>query len=132
MDSVLRRSLPTFYGQRAANERIRRGLHRAERVAYWLEDSIEVPLIERRVGLDAVLGLIPGLGDLMSAMLSLYPVIEGAHLGASPRLIARMVLNIVADLLIGLVPVVGDIADAFFFKANTRNLALLRKHFGSV
>lgn len=77
--------------------------------------------------LDPLLGLfLPGVGDLVGAALGLYPVWLAWRRGAPSSLIARMLLNLSVDMLTGAVPVVGDIWD-FFFRANTRNLALLRE-----
>ena len=76
--------------------------------------------------LDPLLGLfLPGAGDLIGAALGLYPVLLAWRRGAPGILIARMLLNLSVDMLSGAVPVIGDIWD-FFFRANTRNLALLR------
>ncbi len=127
--SSLREKLPTLYGDQASTSTVEEGLRRADRVAWWLEESVEVPILRLRVGLDTLLGMLPGIGDLTSGMLSLYPIVEGIHLGAPRRLIGRMLANVAADLFVGSVPVVGDLFD-LWFKANRRNVALLQRHFG--
>ena len=81
------------------------------------------------IGLDGVIGLVPGAGDTVTALLSSYIVYEAWQLGASRSVLARMVGNIALDYVLGLVPVVGDVAD-FFHKSNTRNLRLLKQELG--
>jgi hypothetical protein len=90
-----------------------------------LESAILIPGIRRRIGLDAVLGLMPGLGDAMAGAMGLYLVWEARNLGASRFTLARMVGNVLVDTLLGSVPVAGDIFD-LFFRSNTRNLKLIR------
>ncbi|MFC7075735.1 DUF4112 domain-containing protein [Haloarcula halophila] len=99
------------------------GLTRIRRVARLLDDSVGVPLTRYRVGLDALLGLVPVAGDTVTALLSLYIVVEAARLGVSLRTLARMVLNVGLDFAVGSVPVVGDLVDALW-KANERNAEL--------
>jgi len=81
------------------------------------------------VGLDGLIGLVPGAGDTVTALLSSYIVYEAWQLGVRRNVLARMVGNIALDYALGLVPVVGDVAD-FFHKANTRNLRLLKQELG--
>ncbi len=90
-----------------------------------LESAILLPVVRRRIGLDAVLGLMPGLGDAMAGAMGLYLVWEARNLGASRFTLARMVANVLVDTLLGSVPVAGDIFD-IFFRSNTRNLKLIR------
>jgi hypothetical protein len=80
-----------------------------------------------RVGLDPIIGLIPGLGDAIGAALAAFIVIEAINLRASLSVVLRMIGNIVLDVLIGAIPLLGDIFD-FAFKANLRNVALLERH----
>jgi hypothetical protein len=91
-----------------------------------LESAILIPGIRRRIGLDAVLGLLPGVGDAMAGAMGLYLVWEARNLGASRFTLARMVGNVLIDTLLGSVPVAGDIFD-LFFRSNTRNLKLIRR-----
>jgi hypothetical protein len=93
-----------------------RALVAAETLARWLDDRF----------LDPLLGLVlPGVGDLLGSLLGLYPVLLAARRRAPKALLARMLLNLAADAAGGAIPIVGDIWD-FMFKANARNLELLR------
>lgn len=94
------------------------------RLATWLDSAVRIPGTQVRVGLDPLLGLAPGLGDTVSAILSGWIVVRAAGLGASPATLARMAGNVLVDALVGAVPVLGDIFDVGF-RANRRNLALL-------
>ena len=99
-------------------------LARARTLARLLDSAAGVPGTGIRFGLDPVLGLIPGLGDVAGAALSGYLVLLGARLGAPRAVVARMGLNVGVDALVGAVPVLGDLFDVAW-KANTRNIALL-------
>ena len=79
-----------------------------------------------RVGLDGLVGLVPGIGDLIGAGLSGYLVVAAARLGISRRTVARMAVNVLIETMIGAVPIIGDAFD-LFFKANERNVRLLRE-----
>jgi hypothetical protein len=100
---------------------------RLARLAWLLDNSIPIPGLRFRVGLDAILGLIPGLGDVIGVLFSSYIVREAARIGAPPSVLTRMAFNVAIDGLIGLVPFAGDFFDAVW-KANQRNLALLDAH----
>ncbi len=93
-------------------------------LARLLDSSIPVGTTGWRVGLDPLLGLIPGVGDSIGAILSSVIVITAARSGASRWVLFRMVGNIAIESLVGLIPLVGDLFD-FVFKANERNVALL-------
>ena len=80
-----------------------------------------------RFGLDSIVGLIPGIGDAISAIASVYLLWVGTQLGLPKRKLARMLANALADLGFGLVPVVGDVADAVF-KSHLRNLRIIDEH----
>lgn len=108
-------------------ERERAALRRSRSVARLLDEAVRVPGTDRRVGLDPMLGLLPLGGDAIGALLSLYVVVEAYRIGAPKGVLVRMLANLVADFLIGIVPVVGDIFDAVW-KANTRNVALLEDY----
>lgn len=103
---------------------IRRRIELMERL---LERMFVVPGINRPVGLDFLLGLVPVVGDLAATGLGAWLVWEARNLGMSKFQVARMAGNVGVDTLIGLVPFVGDAAD-FFFRSNTRNLKLIRRH----
>lgn len=94
-----------------------------------MDSAIDVPMLRTTVGLDALLGLVPVLGDLVSAGIGLYLVREARILGASRRLQARMIGNLLADAAIGALPVAGDIAD-MYFRAHRRNLKLVQRELG--
>ena len=98
-----------------------------EMLAWLLDNSIPIPATGRRIGLDAIIGLIPVAGDVASAGLGLFVVWRGARLGVPRVVVARMLLNSAIDLAVGAIPVIGDAFD-LWFKANTRNLRLMRRH----
>jgi len=110
-------------------ERKRRARERLIALSRLLDAAVEVPLLRTRVGLDALLGIVPVAGDLLSAALGLYLVAQARELGASRWLQTRMIGNLAFDALLGVVPVAGDIADVYF-KAHLRNLRLLQKELG--
>ena len=96
-----------------------------ENIAWTMENLIPLPATSVRIGLDSFLGLIPVVGDVFTLVPAAYVVRSAARLGASRRLLIRMVLNIAVDLVVGIVPVIGDIFDATW-NASTRNTQLLR------
>lgn len=98
-----------------------------ERLAFLLDDAFRIPGTERRVGLDALVGLIPGIGDAAGLFASSYLLYEGARLGVTLATLLRMALNIGAEAVVGLVPGLGDLF-GFAFKANNRNLRLIERH----
>lgn len=100
---------------------------RIEAIEALMERSIPLPGLKSPVGLDAVIGLVPVAGDLLAAALGLYVVWEARNLKMSKWQLARMAANVGFDTLIGAVPVAGDAFD-FFFRSNTRNLRIIRKH----
>ncbi len=102
-------------------------LERLRRLGYLLDNSIPVPGTRFRIGLDSLIGLVPGVGDLVGAALSLYLILEAARLGVPRPLLARMGYNLAVDALVGGIPLLGDLFDAGF-KANLRNLALVQQH----
>ena len=94
---------------------------------HLLEKLFVIPGINRPVGLDAILGLVPVVGDLATTGLGAWLVWEARNLGMSKLQFARMAGNVGFDTLIGLVPFVGDAAD-FMFRSNTRNMKIIRRH----
>jgi hypothetical protein len=92
-----------------------------------LDAGIAVPGTSLRVGLDPVLGLVPGLGDAVGALLSAWILVEAIRRGASRSTLGRMASNIAIDALVGAVPLLGDAFDVVW-KANLRNVALLERH----
>lgn len=100
---------------------------RIEFLEQLLERSFTLPVLNRPIGLDFVVGLIPGIGDFITTAMGAYLVWEGRNLGMSKFQLVRMIGNVGVDTLIGAVPLVGDAAD-LFFRSNTRNLRIIRKH----
>jgi hypothetical protein len=99
---------------------------RLARLAWLLDSSIRIPGTKFTVGLDAVVGLFPFVGDLVGVLFSSYIVAEAARLGAPKSVLARMAVNVGVEGLIGLIPFAGDVFDAAF-KANQRNVRLLNR-----
>jgi len=104
-----------------------RGLVRLRRVGYLLDSALPIPGTRFRIGLDGLIGLIPGIGDLAGGMLALYILVESARLGAPGSLLARMGWNVAVDTLVGEIPILGDVFD-IGWRANLRNLDLLEEH----
>lgn len=99
---------------------------RVEALAWLLDSAIRLPG-GFRIGLDALIGLVPVVGDAAGALLSAYIVREAARLGAPPSLLLRMAFNVLLEGLVGAIPLLGDLFDAAW-KANRRNAALLAAH----
>ena len=104
---------------------------RIDALATLLDTAFVIPGTQVRFGLDALIGLIPGIGDAITTVMALFIVSEARALGAPPWLIARMIANVALDGLVGAVPLVGDAFDVAF-RANRRNMALLRAHLDKV
>lgn len=92
-----------------------------------LDTAWSIPGTPYRIGLDGILGLIPGIGDPIGALLSSYLIFEAARIGAPTHVLLRMVGNVALESIVGVVPILGDIFD-IAWKANVRNLSLLRAH----
>lgn len=107
--------------QKTDKEKSRKKL---ERLARYLDSLIKVPGFNARFGLDGLIGLIPGFGDTIGALISSVVISEAGRLGAPKVLLLKMALNIAIDALAGTVPVLGDLFD-FVWKANQRNVHLL-------
>ena len=104
-----------------------RALSEVDTLAWLLDNSIPVPFFGgRRFGADAIIGLVPGVGDLVSAGLGLYVVWRASRMGLPRIAVARMLVNSAIDLVIGAIPFAGDAFD-LWFKANTRNLGIARR-----
>ncbi len=100
---------------------------RLGRFAWLLDNSIRLPGLKYRIGIDAIVGLIPGFGDLFGVLLSSYLVREAARVGAPRSMLVRMALNVAVEGVIGMIPILGDVFDAVW-KANQRNFALLETY----
>lgn len=105
----------------------RRNLDVLRRWARIFDSAFRIPGTNIRFGIDPIIGLVPGVGDLASPVLSLFMIWQGARMRVPKIVLARMVFNAVIDALSGVVPVVGDLFD-FGWKATEWNLALLERH----
>jgi Domain of unknown function (DUF4112) len=102
-------------------------VQRVRQLAKLLDEAITIPGTKQKIGLDPIIGLVPGGGDTLSMVLSSYIIIEASLLGLPKATLLKMVSNILIDAIVGTVPVVGDLFDVVS-KANTRNLKLLDAH----
>jgi len=103
-------------------------LKHLERLGRIMDSQFKIPGTNIRFGLDPIIGLIPGVGDITTFVISAYMVSTLAKNGASGYVLARMTFNIILDAIIGAIPFIGDLFD-FGFKANQRNLTLMREHY---
>ncbi|MEM8806203.1 MAG: DUF4112 domain-containing protein [Cyanobacteria bacterium P01_G01_bin.38] len=102
-------------------------LTRLRQISRLLDNAVPIPGVGYRVGLDPLIGLLPGGGDLLTGLISVYIVIEAARFGVPAATLGRMGFNILMDVLSGTIPVVGDFFD-IAWKANAQNMALLERH----
>lgn len=102
-------------------------LRRVQLVATLLDESVRIPGTEFRFGIDPIVGLLPGVGDLLGGAASLYIILEAARAGAPASVLLRMGGNVAIDTIVGGIPVLGDVFD-FGWKSNTRNARLLARH----
>ncbi len=100
---------------------------RVEALERLLEGMIEIPVLRRKVGLDAIAGVIPVAGDLVTAAMGLYLVWEARNLDMPRWQLWRMIANVGIDTAVGAVPIAGDLFD-LLYRSNTRNLRIIRKH----
>jgi hypothetical protein len=101
-----------------------RRVNRLRFLARVMDSCIELPGTNQRIGLDPIIGLVPGVGDLVTTAVALYIVYEGRKLGATNAQLTSMLGNVAIDMAVGAVPVLGDAFD-FAFTANQRNLRIL-------
>jgi len=113
--------------RRPEDAQVEAALRRVEQLAYWLDDRYRLPGTRFRFGFDGIVGLIPGIGDVATNLLTAYIIYEAWRLGIPTSTLARMIANLGVDTVVGIVPVIGDVLD-FGFKANRRNLRLLHRH----
>lgn len=100
---------------------------RIEAMEQLLENSFAIPGVNYRIGLDAIIGLVPVIGDFVAAAMGMYIVWEARNLGLPKWKLWRMSGNVLFDTAVGAIPVVGDAID-FVFKSNTRNLKIVKRH----
>lgn len=118
-----------FSGNARAQKRAEteRKLQSLDKLAWLLDSSIKIPGTNRTIGLDGIIGLVPGIGDVASGLISGYIVIKALIMGLPLFVIARMVLNMIIEGVVGVIPLVGDLFD-FIFKANRRNVRLMKTY----
>jgi hypothetical protein len=104
-------------------------LARITALATLMDNAFVIPGINRRIGLDAIIGLVPGFGDAISAAISGYIIWEARQLGLPRWKIVRMIGNVALDTAVGAIPFAGDVFDAAF-KSNMRNLRIIQNHLG--
>jgi hypothetical protein len=103
-----------------------RALRRLEGFVHIMDNAVRIPGTKYRVGVDALIGLFPGIGDTLTTIASFYLVAEAVYLDVKFAVILRMLYNIFLDWLLGCIPLLGDIFDATW-KANVKNLELLKR-----
>jgi hypothetical protein len=118
------RRIADLKGREAAHRRLRR-------LAKLMDSQVRVPGLGVRIGADAVLGLVPGVGDALSGLIGAYLIYEAHRLGIPRSAVLRMVANTAIDAAIGAIPFAGDIWD-FFFRSNDRNIQILARHVGGL
>ena len=102
-------------------------LRRMQTVANLLDSAFEIPGTKQRVGIDAFIGLVPGVGDIATTLLSTYVIWDARNLGLSRFALARMIGNLAIHASVGAIPVLGDLFDSFF-RVNQRNMRIVRAH----
>jgi hypothetical protein len=120
---------PGAFAGRYGEESRAAALDRLDMMATVFDTAVLIPGTNIRFGVEAVLRLIPGIGDFAASALSAYLLYEASRLGVPKLLLVRMAANVILEGAVGTVPVAGDAFD-IYFRANRRNVALLRKHFG--
>jgi hypothetical protein len=121
-DPASRREIRTIVGTQELPQ-----LERLRRMARLLDSAVQIPGTRYRIGIDPIIGLIPGIGDVIGAIFSSFIIFEAARLGAPQSTLVRMMANVAMDTLVGEVPLLGDLFD-FGWKSNIRNVALLERH----
>ena len=108
-----------------------KNLRRIRKIAKLLDSAIGIPGTKFRIGLDPILGLIPGGGDLVGGLISAYMIYLATNFGLEKSEVSKMVKNIALETFVGFVPILGDVFD-FYFKANLRNLDILEEHLAGI
>lgn len=104
---------------------------RLQRIAKLMDSQVRLPVIGLRIGADAIIGLVPGFGDIVTGAIGAYLIYEAQKLGIPRSAVVRMVANLALDTAIGAIPFAGDVWD-FFFRANDRNMQILARHIGGL
>ena len=107
--------------------RTEKELERLRSLAYLMDEAFRIPVINHRFGIDAVMGLVPGIGDVSGFALSGWLIWRARRLGAPNRLLARMATRSAVDLAVGSIPLIGDVAD-FVIKPNRRSMRMLERY----
>ncbi len=119
------------YGDRLDDDRrawkFERRRQRIHNLAWWLDSAFRIPGTRVRFGLDSVVGLVPGIGDLATNLVAVYLILEARRLGVPVSALLRMARNVAVDAVVGAIPLLGDLADVAW-KANRRNLAIVEDH----
>jgi hypothetical protein len=123
MDEIEKPSPISSLRRRPSEVEIEKGL---DTLAFYLDDLIRIPVVGWRFGLDAIIGLIPSVGDTITSFASFYILLAGVRYGVPKITLLRMALNIAIDYLLGSIPFVGDAFD-FFWKSNDMNINLIRE-----
>lgn len=100
---------------------------RLRSLTHLLDNALPIPGTKYRVGIDPIIGLVPGGGDMAMSLVSSYILVEAARLGLPRSALLRMLWNLVLDTLLGIIPMAGDLVD-LAWKANSKNLALIEAH----
>ena len=108
-----------------------RQLDHIRRITRLMDSAFRVPGLGLKVGLDPIIGLIPGIGDLVATITSAYIIFLATRFRLPKGILGAMVLNVALEFVVGTIPLLGDIFDAYF-KSNVRNLELLEKHLATV
>lgn len=102
-------------------------LKRVRNLSVLMDSAFKLPVINKRIGLDSIIGLVPGVGDAVGMLFSAYIIFEAAKLGLPKSVLGRMAFNVAVETILGTPPIIGDIFDAYW-KANLRNMRLLERH----
>lgn len=121
------RPLPQRSDEAVIGTREHPGLGRLRTMARLLDNAIAIPGTRYRFGLDALIGLVPGIGDAIGAIFSTVIIFHAARAGAPRSTLFRMLGNVALDTVVGEIPLLGDLFD-FGWKSNTKNIALLEEH----
>src|SRR3954463_16554501 len=97
-----------------------------EDLSRYLDDWVKIPVVGWRFGLDAIIGLVPNVGDMATSLASFYILVAGVRYGVPKITLLRMAFNIGLDYVIGIIPFIGDAFD-FFWKSNKKNMDLIRE-----